>query len=85
MKYRFEIPREFKIDRKKAVIIHGGYCPSPNVIYVYGYGTTEGEAVLYEHIVEHEHLHAVLHKFNIEVQHHEKILRAMEEIKFSRF
>ena len=78
MKYKFEIPKHHKIDKTMALVIHGGMCPSVNVIYLYGYSTIDNieadEAYLYGLLLEHEHLHSILHRFGIPLKYHEKIL-----------
>ena len=85
MKYKFLIPKMVKIDTSKAIIIHGGMCPSVNVIYIYGFNTVNnsennGDACLYDRLLEHEHLHSILHRFGVPLKHHEIILDNIHNI-----
>ena len=82
MKYKFEIPKAIKInDQRRRMTIHGGMCPSENVIYLYGCnnGRREDEAAafFYSVILNHEHLHAILHEVKIPVKFHEIIIHKM--------
>ena len=82
MIYRFEIPKNIKLDDpRRTMIIHGGMCPSKSVIYLYGFNNTETEdaqaATFYTWILNHEHLHAVLHTLGVPLKFHEIIIDKM--------
>jgi hypothetical protein len=85
VEYKFEVPKRLNKKKLDASAIRGGYCQSPKVIYVYGFGceAQDGDPLLYEHILEHEHLHALLRKFKIPLQFHHLLLQEIARAKYS--
>lgn len=90
MEYVFKIPEstlEIKSERDNpvALISHGGLCADENTIYLYSFAKPNVEDKikkyfedkLWEGILEHEHLHAILDKFKVPVKYQDKIISAM--------
>ena len=80
MRYIFKIPKSIEIDIASCKNLNGGMCPSPNLIYLYGFGESyeELEDEIWSGIITHEHLHDLLYKNNISADFHHKIIYSME-------
>ena len=79
LSYHFERP---SIPRGRGLYSFMGYCPSENEIWLYleatKYNEEDYDWLLLIPILEHEHIHAVLHRFQIHGLQQEAILRALE-------
>jgi hypothetical protein len=83
VEYRFEVPSRFKKRPPKAAALRGGYCQSSKTIFLYGFGCEplDFDDRFYLHILEHEHIHAVLRRFRIPLAFHHVLLDAIERAK----
>lgn len=85
MEYVFEIPREYSkiigygTKKKHVKFFHrGGYCSTPNRIYLFGFPkefTSERDSEIYQYVLTHEHIHAILYGFGIPIEQQELMIR----------
>lgn len=82
LSYHFERPAIPKGKEPHSFI---GFCPSENEIYLYVEATEFDEAdydwLLWIPILEHEHLHAILHRFRMPGFQQEPLLLALESLR----
>jgi len=85
MEYIFKVPSIVRFDRSNPTLrgVHMGYCPSEDIIYIFGFCHEDCQFFLeaedYEDVINHEHLHVILHTLNIKPKYHHKITDIIEE------
>ena len=77
MNYIFKFPKEIKVKFNKVISLHGGMCPTRNLIYLFGRSDEYIDA--WCDIITHEHLHSELHKIGVPVETHHLIIDRIEK------
>lgn len=72
------------VDRSVCLNLRGGACPKSDLIYLYGYGEeNEYEIEVWRGIITHEYLHDMLHKNDVPIDLHHKIIYEVQPYIFS--
>jgi len=84
LEYIFRIPKEIYINSDQGydlINITGGMTPSENKIYLYGWNCSPeiDYSVFYIWILEHEHIHALLFKYNISIDFHHILIDRIQK------
>lgn len=84
MNYHFEAPPFLpKLESKYPFI--RGYCPLPDDMWLYTKDVTTMSIYLLNELLEHEHLHAIFHRFGIPLRYHHLLTSKIDSIRFTEF
>jgi len=64
---------------------NGGFCGEPTTIYLFGSYVVTHEIEYWSWIITHEHTHAILYEFDIDISFHEDIIEAIHPETFELF